>query len=43
MGVREFDAWCEVTSRQGKRQTTGPDSWDGYESDPFWQAAHATR
>lgn len=39
MGVREFDAWCEVTKQQTSR-STDPDSWDGYEHDPFWQDAH---
>jgi hypothetical protein len=37
MGVREFDAWVEVTSA---RQAASPESWQGYESDEFWQAAH---
>lgn len=38
MGVREFDRWCEVTAASGPQ--TGPESWAGYESDPFWQEAH---
>jgi hypothetical protein len=42
MGVRQFDAICEVTAQQNSRATS-PDSWDGYESDPFWQAAHRPR
>ena len=37
MGVRELDAWVEITQGQ---QRTSPDSWEGYEQDPFWQAAH---
>lgn len=37
MGVREFDAWCSVTSGQDRND---PDSWDGYEDDPWWQDAH---
>lgn len=39
MGVRQFDAICATTSKLNKH-TTDPDSWDGYESDPFWQGAH---
>lgn len=39
MGVRQFDAVCDVTSRRASRSTS-PDSWEGYESDPFWQDAH---
>jgi hypothetical protein len=42
MGVREFNAWCEVTKDQ-TRSSTSPESWDGYESDPFWQGAHKRR
>lgn len=37
MGVREFDAVCEVTSRAGARQAS-PDSWDV--EDPWFAAQH---
>ena len=39
MGIREFNAIVEVTQQQASQQT-GPESWDGYEHDPFWQGAH---
>ena len=39
MGVREFDAVCTVTSKQTSKRTD-PESWEGYDSDPFWQDAH---
>jgi hypothetical protein len=31
MGVKEFDAWAEVTERQGSRRSS-PDRWDGDDS-----------
>jgi hypothetical protein len=37
MGVREFDAWIEVTSRQASRQSS-PDRWDG--EDPWFEQQH---
>jgi len=37
MGVREFDAWVEVTQDS---RSSDPESWEGYESDEFWQRAH---
>lgn len=42
MGIMEFDRIIERTLEQGKRQSMSPDSWEGYESDPFWQGAHKT-
>lgn len=42
MGVAEFDAWCEATEEQGQARS-GPESWEGYEQDEFWQAAHRRR
>lgn len=42
MGVREFDAWLGESARQAEKASgsTGPETWDGYESDEFWQDAH---
>jgi hypothetical protein len=37
MGIREFDAICEVTSRRASRQSS-PDRWDG--EDPWFAEQH---
>lgn len=38
MGVRQFDAICEVTSQQ-KSTSTDPERWD--REDPWFDAARA--
>jgi hypothetical protein len=37
MGVREFDAWCEVTARARTRQSS-PERWDN--EDPWFAEQH---
>lgn len=40
MGWRELRAWMVVLNKQraaeAGRDRTDPDSWDGYENDPWW-------
>jgi hypothetical protein len=40
MGVREFDAVIQVTSRQQSRSSS-PDRWDG--EDPWFKEQHRPR
>jgi hypothetical protein len=40
MGVKEFDAWCTATSRQGSTQSS-PERWDG--EDRWFSEQHASR
>lgn len=44
MGRREFYAWVDQVAReQSKVQASDPHSWEGAESDEWWQEARRRR
>lgn len=43
MGWREFTGWLETMSRQRDGGGVTPDSWQGADSDPWWQQVRQQR
>ncbi len=43
MGWLELLAWAKAMNRQQKGPEMSPDSWDGYENDPWYQGERQKR